>query len=188
MASLVDQIVVVDIESTCWKDKPPQNETSDIIQVGVVLLAVKGLTVWQKRSIIVKPERSSVSEFCTQLTNLTQEQVNSGLSFASACEILQKEYEAEDRLWASYGDYDRRMFEKCCLDLDVSYPFGPSHLNVKTLFATMLAEESEVGLPTALHKMGLSFEGRQHRGDDDAWNIARLLKVLFQKARFSQLS
>jgi len=184
MASLVDQIVVVDIESTCWKKKPPQKQTSEIIEVGVVLLAVKGLTLSEKKSIIVKPERSTVSEFCTQLTGLTQEQVNNGLSFASACRILQKEYEAEERLWASYGDYDRRMFEKCCVELDVPYPFGHSHLNVKTLLSTMLAEESEVGLPTALHKLGLSFEGRQHRGDDDAWNVARLLKALFEKARF----
>ena len=37
MASLVDQIVVVDIESTCWKKKPPQKQTSEIIEAAMAL-------------------------------------------------------------------------------------------------------------------------------------------------------
>ena len=60
------------------------------------------------------PVRSKVSEFCTRLTTLTQEQVDGGVSFEQACGQLRKAYRTRDRAWASYGDYDRRQFERQC--------------------------------------------------------------------------
>jgi hypothetical protein len=33
---------------------------------------------------------------------------------AEACRILAQEYQAPARLWASYGDYDRKQFERNC--------------------------------------------------------------------------
>ena len=183
MASLIDKIVIVDIEATCWREEPPQNQESDIIEIGVVALDVGQLHLDAKKSILVKPTRSTVSAFCTELTSLTQEQVQEGLPLAEACSLLRHEYETKDRLWASYGDYDRRMFERCCAALAVPYPFGHGHLNVKSLFAVSLGLPYEVGLKTALRKMGLQFVGKSHRGDDDALNVGRLLATLLELGR-----
>jgi inhibitor of KinA sporulation pathway (predicted exonuclease) len=41
--------------------------------------------------------------------------------------------------------------------------------------------ESEVGIVTALEKLGLPLEGTLHRGVDDAWNIAKILAELLKK-------
>ena len=49
-------------------------------------------------------------------------------SLGDAAKILKNDYLSKDRLWASWGDYDRRQFERVCKDQDVGYPFGPSHL------------------------------------------------------------
>lgn len=183
MASLIDKIVVVDIEATCWKEEPPAGQESDIIEIGVVTLDVRQLHLDAKRSILVKPSRSTVSAFCTQLTSLTQEQVQKGVPFSEACSLISYEYESKDRLWASYGDYDRRMFERSCAELSVPYPFGHGHLNVKSLFAVTLGLKYEVGLKTALGKVGLQFQGKAHRGDDDALNVGRLLAKLLEWGR-----
>ena len=183
MASVIDKIVIVDIEATCWEEEPPPNQESDIIEIGVVTLDVRQLHLDAKSSILVIPSRSTVSAFCTELTSLTQERVQEGLPLAEACSLLRHEYETKDRFWASYGDYDRRMFERCCAAMAVAYPFGHGHLNVKSLFAVSLGLPYEVGLKTALGKMGLQFVGKAHRGDDDALNVGRLLAKLLELGR-----
>jgi inhibitor of KinA sporulation pathway (predicted exonuclease) len=184
MAKRLDHILVIDIESTCWEGgSPPRGEANDIIEIGLTPLEVATGRRLEKRSILVRPERSRVSPFCTELTTLTQEQVDGGIAYKDACKILEDEYLSAERLWASFGDYDRRQFEKQCRDQGVRYPFGPSHLNAKTLCSIAKGLTSEVGLPQAMALYGLTLEGTHHRGDDDAWNIAALLAVVLKKLK-----
>ena len=184
MAKRLDQVLVVDIESTCLEGGfPPKGQANDIIEVGLCSLDLATGRRLGKVSILVRPERSTVGPFCTQLTTLTQEQVAAGVAFKDACKRLEEEFQAPQRLWASYGDYDRRQFEKQCRDVGVRYPFGPSHLNVKTLFAAARGLREEVGLPQAVALSGLALEGTHHRGHDDAWNVAAVLWELLKKHR-----
>ncbi len=184
MAKRLDHVLVIDIESTCWEGGfPPKGSANDIIEIGLCPLELATGRRLEKRSILVRPERSTVSPFCTELTTLTQEQVSGGIAFKDACRILEDDYHSRDRLWASYGDYDRRQFDKQCRDQGVRYPFGPSHLNVKTLFAISRSLPAEVGLPQAMALAGLKLEGTHHRGHDDAWNIAAILTGLVKKMR-----
>ena len=183
MARKLDQILVVDIESTCWQGDSPAGETSEIIEIGVCVVDVATLQRQEPLSILVKPQRSSVSPFCTALTTLTQEEVDQGVSLAEACQLLQETYRSRQRLWASYGDYDRKQFRKNCAAYGIDYPFGPGHLNVKTLFAVTHALKREVGMGKALAILGMSLEGTHHRGGDDAWNIAGILCDLLHQSR-----
>jgi inhibitor of KinA sporulation pathway (predicted exonuclease) len=174
----LDRVLVVDVEATCWEGDPPFGETSEIIEIGVCELDVGTGERLGKHSILVRPERSSVSAFCTSLTTLTAAQVSSGVSYPEACAVLRKEFRSRDRVWASYGDYDRKQFER-----QGGYPFGPRHVNVKTLFALSRGLPREVGLAEALEVAGLPLEGTHHRGDDDAWNIAALFGGILLAAR-----
>lgn len=184
MAKRLDHIIVIDIESTCWDGGfPPKGQLNDIIEIGLCPLEVPTGRRLEKRSILVRPERSKVSEFCTTLTTLTQEQVDTGVPLKTACKILEDEYLSQERLWASFGDYDRKQFDRQCRDEGIRYPFGPSHLNAKTLFAVSRGLPSEVGLPQAMALLGLKLEGTHHRGHDDAWNIAAVLWETLRRMR-----
>jgi inhibitor of KinA sporulation pathway (predicted exonuclease) len=183
MARLMDQVLVIDLESTCWEGAPPPGEVSEIIEIGVCALDLGTLERIEKRCLLVKPVRSTVSPFCTRLTTLTAEDLQDGLSLAEAVRTLRKEYHSQDRLWASWGDYDRRQFERACADQGVPYPFGSRHLNVKTLFAAACGSDRELGLDAAYDLLGLRMEGTHHRGVDDAWNIAGVLALLLRKTR-----
>lgn len=179
VARKLDQILVVDIEATCWSGSPPEGQETEVIEIGLCVLDVASGERLEKRSILVKPERSKISEFCTQLTSLTQKQVNrEGISFKQACALLEREYTSRKRVWASYGDYDRSLFERQCRQRHVDYPFSPAHINVKSLFGIMHALPYEVGMSRALQMCDLELEGQHHRGVDDAWNIALLLSKL----------
>lgn len=183
MIKTLDLIDVIDIESTCWEKSPPAGEQSEIIEIGICTLDIQSGARIEKESILVKPIVSKVSCFCTQLTTLTQEQVDQGIPFAEACTILKKKYLSQDRVWASYGDYDRKQFEKQCQFLKVAYPFGPRHLNVKTLFRLICGLPKEVGMAEALNLLNLPLEGIHHRGADDAWNIGGILSELLLQRR-----
>lgn len=176
MSLKLDKILVIDVEATCWDSQPPEGQFSEIIEIGLCVLETStGERVIQE-SFLVKPTVSKVSRFCTQLTTLTQKQVDQGLSLKEACKILGKKYASRDYTWASYGDYDRRQFERECQEKNIAYPFGNTHINVKNLLAITQRWERERGMASALEKLGLPLEGTYHRGGDDAWNVANILR------------
>lgn len=181
MAEKREIIIVIDVEATCWKESPPPGQEKEIIEIGICPLEATTGERLPTRSIIVKPEKSTVSDFCTQLTTLTQEQVNKGITLNEACSILEQEYLTRSRTWASWGDYDRRQFEKECKLKNITYPFGPNHVNIKRRFAREQNLSQEVELIEALQLLGLKFEGTYHRAVDDAFNIAFVLSKLILK-------
>ncbi|GCE11565.1 3'-5' exonuclease [Tengunoibacter tsumagoiensis] len=181
MKKLLDVVLVIDIEATCWDGAVPEGQENEIIEIGICPFEVSTHTRGEKRSLLIRPERSVVSPFCTKLTTLTQEQVDGGISFAEACNILRTEYASKERVWASWGDYDRIIIEQQCLARKIEYPFNSRHLNLKTVFALLHALPREIGMMAALKMAQLTPEGTHHRGDDDAWNTAALLKTILQK-------
>jgi inhibitor of KinA sporulation pathway (predicted exonuclease) len=181
VARLLDHIIVIDIECTCWQGSPPPDEEGEIIEVGICTLDVASGRRGPKRSVLVRPAHSTVSAFCTRLTTLTQAQVETGVSFSRVCSLLQDEYRSSERVWASYGDFDRTQFQRQCYASGIVYPFGTSHINIKTLFALTHKLPQEVGMPQALGLLRVPLEGTHHRAGDDAWNTAAILSSLLKR-------
>jgi inhibitor of KinA sporulation pathway (predicted exonuclease) len=177
-----DKLLIVDVESTCWEGARPPGQVNEIIEIGLCVFDIESAQPEIQESILVKPEKSSVSEFCTKLTTLTQAQVDTGISFYEACARLRNEYDALNRAWASWGAYDLNMFISQCKDRNVQYPFAEQHINLKTLFAdTHKIAKGKVGMAGALGMLNLTLEGTHHRGGDDAWNIGRILAAMMQR-------
>jgi inhibitor of KinA sporulation pathway (predicted exonuclease) len=183
MADRLDKILTVDLEATCWEGQPPPGQEREIIEIGLCLLDVATSQRLKNISILVRPEHSTISDYCTALTTLTQEDVDAGISLAEACHVLKQDYRSKERLWASFGDYDRRQFAQSCQARGIAYPFGPGHINVKSLFAVVCNLSHEVSLDRAMQLLGFPLEGTHHRGADDAWNVARILGHLLVRAR-----
>ena len=176
MTEVFGQFVnVVDVESTCWGDRPPAGESSEIIEIGVCVVDTGDWRRVERRRILVRPRRLRVSSFCTKLTGLTQAGVDRGLEFAATYALVVGELRGRTRTWASWGEYDRRQFERQCAPGDAEYPFSSRHINVKERFATVFGLRRAVGMSQALAHAGLPLQGRHHRGDDDAWNIGAIV-------------
>jgi inhibitor of KinA sporulation pathway (predicted exonuclease) len=175
-----EPLIIVDIESTCWKLAPPPGEQSEIIEVGVCLFDQETNEYSGARSILVRPERSKVSQFCTRLTSLTQQMVNGGLWFSEACDQLKTEYQSRNRVWLSWGNYDLDMFQRQCTGRHIEYPFGPHHINLKTLFGKLYRDGHPTGMASALRMLDMPLIGTHHRGLDDTINIARILARMFK--------
>ncbi|MEV1098855.1 3'-5' exonuclease [Streptomyces sp. NPDC049952] len=170
---------VMDVEATCWDGQPPPGSVNEIIEIGLTVVDLSAGRRSSRHRVLVRPARSAVSSFCTELTGLTQAEVDRGVTFAEACRILVEEFGAGERPWASWGDYDRRQFARQSRADGVAYPFGfpaeRTHTNAKAVFAESYGLRRKPGMDQALRIAGLPLEGRHHRGEDDAWNIAALV-------------
>lgn len=172
----LDNIIVIDVESTCWDGPPPFMEESEIIEVGICFVDVQTRVGGYSNSFFVHPIMSTVSDFCTTLTGITSQKLTQeGIDFGDLCDIIRLEYLGERCTWASYGDYDRKMFMMQCSKRGVSYPFSDTHLNIKNLFAIKYKLRHEVGMARALKMLNIPLEGRHHSGKDDAKNTAKIL-------------
>ncbi len=177
---------VIDLEATCWRGPPPEGQANEIIEIGICILDTDTLERTQKRSILVKPDHSEVSEFCTELTSLTPELVATGISFVRACEVLARDYDTKFRPWASWGDYDRKQIWAQCQAAGILYPFGGGHTNAKRSYAEGYGLRRQMGMTTALEHAKLPLTGRHHRGVDDAWNIAALIAHLIEEGKWAK--
>lgn len=169
-------ITIIDLEATCWNGPIPPGQTSEIIEIGISVLDVKTGAISKNKGILIKPERSEVSPFCTELTTITQELLDrEGVSFETACEMVREEYQGHYHTWASYGQYDLNMMKRQCEMRKVEYPLSKEHINVKVLFSEVKGLRRKVGMKGALGILGIPLEGTHHRGVDDAKNIAKIL-------------
>lgn len=194
-------INVIDLEATCWDtdhgEKIPNGQYSEIIEVGIVELCTKTLTIMNRVSYLVRPEQSTVGTFCTSLTGHTQDVLDAqGLPFETVMVLLKRTHQSRNRLFASWGDYDRKMFEgsfrrrrqnmspSMADEVSDFHNHFDRHLNICTLFTVANALDKEPSVAEALKLLGRKFEGVPHRGLDDAMNIAVILKELLSGARF----
>jgi inhibitor of KinA sporulation pathway (predicted exonuclease) len=183
----LSRILVIDLEATCWQGTPPPGEESEIIEIGNAILHVGDLHVEPGPEILVRPIRSSVSAFCTELTSLTQVTVEEkGVSLPVAIEALETAHgKLRATVWASYGGYDRKMLLSECGRHGIELPLSDTHVNVKRLVALMAGWTRETGMLKAMKRLGLEATpgSTHHRGGDDAVEIARMLGLAMRGLR-----
>lgn len=174
-----NKILVIDLEATCWQGVQPKDQVSEIIEIGIALLDASTGEITVNQGILIKPIKSKVSSFCTELTTITQEMLDEdGISFNEACKYLAKNY--SQYTWASYGAYDIKMMKQQCSVRNIDYPLSKDHINVKELFKERKGLSKKVGMNGALGILSIPLEGTHHRGVDDAKNIAKILYWCFK--------
>lgn len=168
-----DRILVFDLERTCWDGIPPEGMFPEIIQFGWCFLNPLTGERYGRNSVYVKPMNSYVSAFCTDLTGITPAMVRRGqpLSTTSArlLNMGLKQYVS-----AGYGnDWDEVREE--CDSVACDMFLSDEYIDVSTFTKLALNQHKNVGLRRACERLGMQWEGEEHRADWDAWNTAGLL-------------
>lgn len=152
-----------------------------IIELGYVIANVKTQKIIKKESIYVNPNEK-LSPMIIELTGITQEQVDYGVSLTEAynimCQHISK-YEVNKHAiqWGT-DHFELRN------DLDIEwndYIFRRRAHDIKSLYQIYAMSQSNgstvAGLGNAMKKLGLEFIGKQHCAADDAYNT---LIVMFE--------
>lgn len=171
----IKEIFVYDLEATCGL---PEGTQSEIIQLGYCFLNLKTKAITNCKSIIVKPQYTSITKFCTDLTGITQEQVNKGINFKQLISHLM-DLKLKYRMCVCFG-HDHLFIQNECISKNVEYPFSVSNLiNLCNLIKLRKKTEKGISLINALKENNLEFEGIQHNAMYDAYNTARLFSKYF---------
>ena len=183
-----DYYLIVDVEATCASDRSIPRQRMEIIEIGAVMLNAKTLRIESEYQRFVKPILHPVlTEFCTSLTSIHQQDVDNAPVFPEALRSSQSWfYPFGSYVFCSWGDYDRHQFEQDCKLHHVGYPFPGDHLNLKIEFSAAVGKTKKFGMAGALKQLGLDLEGRHHRGIDDAKNIARIVQRIMERSRSSE--
>ncbi|RMG28750.1 MAG: exonuclease [Methanobacteriota archaeon] len=170
-------VAVIDFEATCSdKGEIPRNET-EIIEFACIMID-RDLKEIARFDQFVKPTlHPQLTEFCTNLTSITQEMVNQASSFPEVLNAFKKAIiEPFDPLFASWGRYDRNQLVQDCRLHKVPYPFDDEHLDLKRWLPKFLPISKPKSINGMLKYLGLNFIGTPHRGIDDVRNIVRILE------------
>lgn len=170
-----DKLIIIDLEATCWRGRPPKGMHQEVIEIGISVLNLNTREINGKKALITIPTKSKISKFCTKLTSINEDLIKKeGIDFSQACEILYKDYNSKEYAWASWDNFDKQQFLKDCKYKKVDYPFSDNHINLMPLFSKFTNDEKQYGVKSALKYLDLDFEGNHHRGVDDAYNTARI--------------
>ena len=165
--------LVVDLEATCCDRNTIPREESEIIEIGAVLVEGRTLRPVAEFQTFVRPVvHPTLTPFCTELTTITQADVDPAPAFPAAAARLAAF--GADALFCSWGAYDRNQLAADARRHGIAPPLGPEHMNIKERFAEAEGSRKR-GNRDALARVGLVATGTHHRGIDDARNIARLL-------------
>jgi len=172
-------LLVVDLEATCWERSRHSPENMETIEIGALIVdPLRDDVAPREFQCFVRPVRfPQLSEFCTRLTSIRQDDVDGAPAFAeSFARFVDWVGDPAAVRFASWGAYDRRQLLQDCAHAGTAYPFGEEHLNLKHWCAPRLGMRPG-GLLQALAKAGLTLDGVHHRGLDDARNIWRVTRV-----------
>ena len=176
MIPTADFFLVIDVEATCGDRGAVPKHEMEVIEIGAVLVDAETLEPAGEFQTFVRPVRHpTLTPFCTQLTTITQGDVDDAPHFPEPIDALRRFIDDRDALFSSWGDHDRNQFDHDARHHGVSLPFRGRHLNIKQAFSDALGETKRYGMAGALARVGLALAGTHHRGIDDARNIARLL-------------
>lgn len=181
------QFLVIDLEATCDDKGAVPRHQMEIIEIGGVLVDPGTLEIRQEFQTFVRPVvHTQLTPFCTELTSITQSQVDDAPTFPEALELLRAFIGTDYRVrFCSWGNYDKHQFRNDARLHQVSLPFNDNrHINLKEKFSDALGTRRSFGLSRAIRRVGLSFDGTHHRGIDDARNIARLMPWIYRREPF----
>lgn len=192
-------IIVVDVEATCWPDEQPelrnrQREISEIIEIGAVRLRGPELRVDGEYQAFIQPKQHPVlSDFCVELTSITQADVDAAPVFSEAWAAFRAWFEPDldGLVMASWSVYDHVLFARQLQEQGLGDPPW-ENVDLKAEFAQLVflrdGQRLRPSLSKALTRAGVPQSGRAHRAIVDARNTAALLKNLRDPANLSLLS
>lgn len=170
--------IVVDLEATCWDSQSSRNgRVQEIIEIGALKFNAHGDLDSRFESFVRPTHHPNLSDFCKQLTSISQVDVNQADSFPVVIEDFWEWIglsNDEEYLLCSWGFFDRKAFAKNCLLHDLDDSWTKHHISLKHQYPRIRGIARAIGLRKALDREDFDFEGEHHRGIDDAINTSKI--------------
>lgn len=201
-------LIVIDFEATCF-EKPFNRNKQEIIEFPAVLLNLETGAIEKEFHKYLRPiEIPELSDYCKNLTGITQETVDNGELFPDVME--------EFRLWMkatikekllvlpktkksdpdgncallTWGNWDFLIqLRNECNRKKVRKPsFFNQWIDLKEIYIEKGTFKEQFTFGDALVQSGIDFVGRPHSGLDDARNTAALAYKMHKEGSFLRIT
>lgn len=176
-----NKILFVDLEITCDVKNKPFKER-EIIQIGVVEVDTISLEILRSSEWFVKPKNSIISEHCTELTGITQTDVDAASNLGKVGKLIRHTYGSTNKFWYSWGR-DNLFTSLECERNKIPMIFSPDHVNFSESYRVYHGYDNNISLKNALNEMGIEPYGKEHKAVDDAINTALIWIKMAKKLR-----
>ena len=175
-------IKVIDLEATCWNDGS-NDRVSEIIEIGGVSVDLSTGQIIDRFQAFIRPQLNPIlSDFCKELTSITQKDVDTARYFNEVYPSFVKWFGSKNKhILASWGNYDKNQLRRDVERHGLEWKMGDEHWNLKHMFEQRFATGSQMGLNTAVQRLGMKFVGTHHRGISDAENGGNILIRMFHE-------
>lgn len=189
-------ICVLDFEANCGLNMKELKMDNEVIEFPSVLWKYEegAMVKISEFQLFCKPKHTPVlTQFCKDLTKITQEQVDAGVSFPVAF----KQHEmwlrlhvpdfdnmvhSNSILLVTYGEWDMATMapkEYRNYNMKDIHSFYLKYCNVKTDYSKFYKHGKKFGMATTLEYLNIPLEGTHHSGIDDSRNISKILIRMF---------
>ncbi len=168
-----NRIVCFDLEMCCWNENGV-GTTGEIIEVGLAEVDLTAQKIVKRAQYYVTPEQDTISPFCTELTGISAKTIaKQGRPLAEVVKSMQKNFGGTNKIYAAWG-HDDHIFNAECASKGIA-PLFQEFLNLATLYRVReRIKDKRIGHRAAQQALGIEWEGRQHSGYVDAYNLAKL--------------
>jgi len=173
--------IILDLEATCWQKR--EYSPNEIIEIGAVCVNERKQIVDEFCAFVQPSIHPELSDFCTELTSITQDMVDDADEFPEVYDEFLDWIQSfdDDYLLCAWGFYDRKQLEQDCKLHDLPTDWLEDHISLKHQHGRIRNQKRGMGMKGALRKENIQMTGTHHRGIDDARNIAKIFIKLFDR-------
>lgn len=213
LISPYEWLIVIDFEATCF-EKPFNRNKQEIIEFPAVLLNLETGIIEKEFHKYLRPvEIPILSDYCKNLTGISQETVDDGELFASVMEEFRKWVKLtikEKKLvlpktkksnldgncaFVTWGNWDFHIqLKNECNRKKVRKPsFFNQWIDLKQIYIELGTFKNQFTFGDALEQAGIKFVGRPHNGlvislkvlsSDALFNVFSSLRMMLETPRF----
>ena len=149
----------------------------EIIEAGVVL--VENGKILEEFSSFVVPNRFPLlSDRCKSFLNISQEQVDGGISFHELVNKLHSMEGQQPGLIVTWGNMDMKVLRQNCQKSGVGFPLTGKEVDLSMEYKRFFGDQNQTGLWKAVQEYGREGTGRHHRALDDALTTYHIFKLV----------
>lgn len=182
------KLIFYDVEMVCDR-KPMSQREMETIRIGATSYCQRTKKITSFDSFVRPSFTSTISGFCTNLTGISQKDIDGAESFESVFTAFMKwSGEEKNTHWYAWGTNDLKRFRYDAalhlIDPSLFNRMESNHTNLQKIFSLMTGMDRS--LPYVLNRYGDHFTGPPHHPKYDAFNTLKVFRHFRERPHFNE--
>lgn len=174
--------IFIDFEFSMPEGRGHKGFFPEIIEVG--LLAVQGGKQEQFSSYVKPRVFKRLSRRCKNFLNISQQQVDRGISLYSLVDKLAEYNQAGPCKVVTWGNMDMKVLKQNCQIAKLQFPFTGEFVDLSMEYKRFFGDRNQTGLWKAVQEYGKDGTGKHHKALDDAMTTYHIYQLVEKDKKY----